>query len=99
MDDLQIATYSYGEIMQCSIETRRILLRKIFLHAPRHAKELRELKEFECTGFCSRSFTSDASDRVRSLTYRMILASLGTQCRGEARSRGFKVVNGSRSSL
>jgi hypothetical protein len=38
-------------------------------------KELRELRESKCTGFCRRiSFISDASDRLRTLIICMILA-------------------------
>ena len=91
MDGLLIATYRYGVIMQCSTETRRMLLSKIIIHVPSHAEEPRELGESKCIGCCRYlSFTSDASDRVRNLILRMILSSLGSQCRGEARSRGWE---------
>jgi hypothetical protein len=54
--------------MQCSMETRRIMLSKIFFHLPRHTKKVRTLKGFKCTGFCRYlNLTKEASERVKSL--------------------------------
>jgi hypothetical protein len=78
MDGIQIATCSDGVITYCSMETRWMLFSKIFFHVHRHTKELRELRESKCTGFCRRmSFISDASDRLRTLIICMILAYMG----------------------
>ena len=46
-----------------------------------------------CTGFCRLlNFSASASDRQMYLAIRMVLASLGSQRRGEARSRTVGVV-------
>jgi hypothetical protein len=51
VDALYLAIYTYGVIMQFSPEVRRQFLRKIFESVPRHAKELRELRESICLAF------------------------------------------------
>ena len=38
--------------MRYSLETRQLVLRRIFEQAPHHAKKLRQLARSNCTGFC-----------------------------------------------
>ena len=80
--------------MRYSLETRALVLRRIFEQAPHHAKKLRQLGRSNCTGFCKLlEFNSRASEEVKDLIFRMMFASMGSQLVGGARSRGVGVVN------
>ena len=65
--------------MRYSLETRQLVLRRIFEQAPRHAKKLRQLARSNCTGFCKLlEFNNRVSERVKDLIFRMMLASMGS---------------------
>ena len=74
-DPLVRATNRYPCVMWVSLETRRLILRKVFEKAPAHAKEPRE----RCTGFCRLlEFNQGASAIARTLIVKMVIASLGS---------------------
>jgi hypothetical protein len=65
--------------MRYSLETRQLVLRRIFEQAPHHAKKLRRLGRSNCTGFCKLlDFNSRVSEKVKDLIFRMMLASMGS---------------------
>jgi len=65
--------------MRYSLETRQLVLRRIFEQAPHHAKKLRQLRRSNCTGFCKLlEFNNRVSDEVKDLIFRMMLASMGS---------------------
>ena len=65
--------------MRYSLETRQLVLRRIFEQAPHHAKKLRQLARSNCTGFCKLlKFNNRVSERVKDLIFRMMLASMGS---------------------
>ena len=67
----------------------------VFERVPSHAREAKELRDSRCTGYCRHlDFRPDASDEVLDLTFRMVLASLGSQNRGAVKSRGLGVISG-----
>ena len=67
----------------------------VFERVPSHAREAKELRDSRCTGYCRHlDFHPDASVEVHDLIFRMVLASLGSQTRGEARSRWIGVISG-----
>ena len=77
-DELEIATYRYS-LRVWSADIGREILDRVSMKAPSHAREMRELRESRCQGFCRHlSFESDAPERVQDLVLRMILASLGS---------------------
>ena len=64
-DPLIKATFRYPCGMWVSPETRRLVLRKVFEKAHTHAKELKELRDSRCTGFCRLlEFNQGASEEV-----------------------------------
>ena len=78
-DALQKATYTYGATMRYSLETRQLVLRRIFEQAPNLAKKLRQLARSKCTGFCKLlEFNNRVSEEVKDLIFRMMLASMGS---------------------
>ena len=65
--------------MRYSLETRALVLRRIFEQAPHHAKKIRQLGRSNCTGFCKLlEFNSRASEEVKDLIFRMMFASMGS---------------------
>ena len=65
--------------MRYSLETRQLVLRRIFEQAPHHAKKLRQLVRSNCTGFCKLlEFNNRASEEAKDLIFRMMLASMGS---------------------
>jgi len=66
--------------MRYSLETRQLVLRRIFEQAPNHAKKkLRQLARSNCTGFCKLlEFNNRVSEEVKDLIFRMMLASMGS---------------------
>ena len=65
--------------MRYSLETRQLVLRRIFEQAPHHAKKLRQLVRSNSTGFCKLlEFNNRVSERVKDLIFRMMLASMGS---------------------
>ena len=91
-DELEIATYRY-RLRVWSADIGREILDRISRIAPAHAREMRELRESRCQGFCrDLMFDRDAPDRVQDLVVNMVLASLGSQKRGDSRSRAIGVM-------
>jgi hypothetical protein len=67
-DDLQRATYKYGTVMRYSMETRQLILSRVFEQAPSHARELRQLGNSSCTGFWRLlDFSCAASEKEKNL--------------------------------
>ena len=65
--------------MRYSLETRQLVLRRIFEQAPHHAKKLRQLARSNCTGFCKLlEFNNRVSEEAKDLIFRMMLASMGS---------------------
>ena len=65
--------------MRYSLETRQLVLRRIFEQAPYHARKLNQLRRSSCTGFYKLvEFNSRASEEVKDLIFRMMLASMGS---------------------
>ena len=96
-DELEIATYRY-RLRVWSGDMGSEILDRIFRIAPSHAREMRELRESRCQGFCRHlMFDRDAPDRVQDLVLNMVLASLGSQKRGGSRSRSIGVISDTRS--
>ena len=73
----------YVAAMSHSMEIRRLVLRKVFDKVPNHAKDIRELTDSRCTGFCRLlDFTRGAPQEVYTLIFRISIASLGSYYRG-----------------
>ena len=63
-DELEIATYRY-RLHVWSVDIGREILDRVSRMAPSHAREMRELREFRCQGFCRHlMFDSDTPERV-----------------------------------
>jgi hypothetical protein len=93
--DIQRAAYWYPLTLRHTPEIRRQVLRMVYDRVPSHAREARELRDSRCTGYCRHlDFNPDAPEGVHDLIFRMVLASLGSQTRGAARSRGIGVIGG-----
>jgi hypothetical protein len=65
--------------MRYSLETRQLVLRRIFEQAPHHSKKLRQLGRSSCTGFCKLvEFNNRVSEEVKDLIFRMLFAAMGS---------------------
>ena len=93
--DVQRAAYWYPLNLRHGSGIRQQVLRLVFERVPSHAREARELRDSRCTGYCRHlDFNPDSPEGVHDLIFRMVLASLGSQTRGAARSRGIGVIGG-----